>query len=118
MWWVFNKKSLSIVIRIEHLFKWKNYMEKTFEGIASEFSRPLVHLVFNGTETTSVLGSKLWDLVSHEIKQKEPVAAFPNSIMAWNPRNCPSRSSGKCLQQWIYLNYDFLRLTNFNKKFI
>ena len=93
-------------------------MYKVSKGIASEFSRPLVHLIFNGTETASFLGSKIWDLVPHEIKQNMSVAAFAKSIMAWNSRNCPSRSCKKCCQHRTYLSYDFLGLTNFNKKFI
>ena len=93
-------------------------MYKASKGIASEFSRALVHLVFNGTETASFLGSKIWDLVPHEMKQKESVAALAKSIMVWNRRNCPSRSCKQCCQHRIFLNYDFLGLTNFNKEFI
>ena len=72
-------------------------MYEISKGVASEFSRPLVHLVFNGTETASFLRSRIRDLVPHKIKQKESVAAFAKSIMAWNQRNCPSRSRKKLL---------------------
>ena len=34
----------------------------------SEFSRPMVKLVFNGMETISYLGSRIWDLVPLEMK--------------------------------------------------
>ena len=42
-------------------------------------------------------GSKIWDLLPHEIKQKEPMAAFVNSTMAWNPLNCPLQIVQKML---------------------
>ena len=57
----------------------------------SEFSRPLVKIVFDGTEAISCLGPRLWDLVSLEMKQKESFTAFKKAIKTWNPRNCPCR---------------------------
>ena len=93
-------------------------MYKVSKSIAFELDRPLVHLVFNNTKTASLFGSKICNLVPHKIKQKEPAAVFENSTMAWNPRNCSCCLCEKCCQHWIYLNYDFLGLTNLNKKFI
>ena len=57
----------------------------------SEFSRPLVKSVFNGTEATSYLGPRIWDLVPLEMKQKESLTAFKKAIKTWNPHNCPCR---------------------------
>ena len=57
----------------------------------SEFSRPLVKSVFNGTETISNLGPMIWDLVPLEMKQKESLTAFKKAIKTWNPHNCPCR---------------------------
>ena len=88
-------------------------MYKVSKGIASELGRSLLQLVFNSLKTTSFLGLKIWDLVPHGIKQKEPVAA-----LAWNSRNCPCKSCKKFCQYWIYFKYDFLGLINFNKKLI
>ena len=55
----------------------------------TDFSRPLVKLVLNGTETISYLGPRIWDLVPLEMKQKESLTAFKNAIKTWNPHNCP-----------------------------
>ena len=57
----------------------------------SEFIRPLVKSVFNGTETISYLGLGIWDLVPLEIKQKESLIAFKKAIKTWNPHNCQCR---------------------------
>ena len=63
----------------------------------SEFSRPLVKSVFNGTETISNLGPTIWDLVPLEMKQKESLTAFKKAIKTWNPHNCPCILCKKCV---------------------
>ena len=57
----------------------------------SEFSRPLVKSVFNGTESISDLGRRIWDLVPLQMKQKESLTTFKNAIKTWNQQNCPCR---------------------------
>ena len=57
----------------------------------SELSRPLVKSVFNGTEATSYLGPRIWDLVPLEMKQRESLTAFKKAIKTWNPHHCPCR---------------------------
>ena len=52
-----------------------------------KFSRPLVKSVFNGIETISYLGPRIWDLVLLKMKQKEPLTAFKKAIKTWNPHN-------------------------------
>ena len=42
----------------------------------SEFSRPLVKSLFNGTKTISCLGPRISVLVPLETKQKESLTAF------------------------------------------
>ena len=81
---------------MEKLYRKNKEMHKVSKGIATEHGSPLWHLVFNSTKTAS-LGSKIWDLVPHEIKQKEPMAAFVNSTMAWNPLNSPLQIVQKML---------------------
>ena len=78
----------------------------------SEFSRPLVKSVFNGTETISNLGPTIWDLVPLEMKQKESLTAFKKAIKTWNPHNCPCRLQKICCSHLIFLRYDFLGLFN------
>ena len=56
-----------------------------------EFSKPLVSSIFNGTETISNLGPRIWNLVLLEMKQKESLTAFKKVMKTWNPNNCPCR---------------------------
>ena len=57
----------------------------------SEIARRNVRSVFNGTESTSFLGLKIWDIVPSELKQLETVNAFKREFKKWKPMNCPCR---------------------------
>ena len=46
----------------------------------SEFARPNVRSVFNGTESISFLGPKIWDFVPNELKQLETVNSLKIEI--------------------------------------
>ena len=50
-----------------------------------------VNSVYNGTESLSFLGPKIWNLVPEEIKTSETVDIFKNKIKKWIPENCPCR---------------------------
>ena len=50
-----------------------------------------VNSVYNGTESLSFLGPKIWNLVPEEIKTSETVDIFKNKIKKWTPENCPCR---------------------------
>ena len=52
----------------------------------SKFARRNVRSVFNGKESISILGPKIW-----ELKQLETVNAFKKEIKKWKPENCPCR---------------------------
>ena len=77
-----------------------------------EFNRPLVKLVFNGTETILYSCLSIWDLVPQEKPQKESLTAFKKVIKTWNLHSSLYRKIS-CWHQ-IYLNYDFLGLLNFS----
>ena len=55
----------------------------------SEFARPNVRSVFDGTESISFLGPKILDIVPSELKQLETVNALKREIKKWKPVNCP-----------------------------
>ena len=57
----------------------------------SEFARRNVGSAFNGTESISVLGHKIWDIVPSELKQLETVNAFKREIKKWKTVSCPCR---------------------------
>ena len=53
----------------------------------SQFYRPKVNSVYNGTESVSFLGPIVWDLVPNELKDMENRAAIKN----WSPEKYPCR---------------------------
>ena len=53
----------------------------------SEFARRNVRSVFNGTESISFLGPKIWDILPSELKQLEAVNTFKREIKKWKPVN-------------------------------
>ena len=54
-----------------------------------EFARRNVRSAFNGTESISFLGPKIWDIVPSELKQLETVNAFKRGIKKLKPVNYP-----------------------------
>ena len=57
----------------------------------SDFEVPRVSSLYNGTETMSYLGPKVWDILPNEIKEKATLEAFKAAIKEWKPENCPCR---------------------------
>ena len=57
----------------------------------SQFYRPKVNSVYNGTESVSFLGPIIWDLVPNELKDIGNLAAFKKAIKKWSPEKCPCR---------------------------
>ena len=57
----------------------------------SQFHQPSANTVWNGQETTSYLGPKIWNMVPEEMKQKSSLFAFKREIKQWVPDNCPCR---------------------------
>ena len=70
----------------------------------SEFARQNVRSVFNGTESISFLGLKIWDIVPSELKQLETANVFKRENKKWKPVNCPcsSRNSIKLQPMLVY----------------
>ena len=57
----------------------------------SQFDRPKVNFIYNGTESVSFLGPVIWDLVPNEITDIGNLAAFKRAIKKWSPQKCPCR---------------------------
>ena len=57
----------------------------------SEFYRPKVNSIYNGTESVSFLGPMIWDLVPNELKDIGNLSAFKKAIKKWSPEKCPFR---------------------------
>ena len=57
----------------------------------NHFETPFVRTVYNGTESVSYLGPKIWDIVPEEYKTLNSLNGFKESVKNWIPLNCPCR---------------------------
>ena len=55
------------------------------------FTHPIVNSVYNGTETVSFLGPKIWELIPTEIKELVSLNGFKKAIKKWKPVTCSCR---------------------------
>ena len=57
----------------------------------SQFSVDSIHSVYNGAESASYLGPKIWKQIPSEIRNKESLVGFKREIKKWKPIDCPCR---------------------------
>ena len=57
----------------------------------SEFSRPLVKLVFHRSDSVSFLGPTIWEILPYDYKDIGSLNALKNKVNKWKPENCPCR---------------------------
>ena len=57
----------------------------------SQFLVNPIHIVFNGSESASYLGPKIWEETPTDIKNKDSLIGFKKEIKKWKPLNCPRR---------------------------
>ena len=81
---------------ISDLFSFSNVKYKLRSR--SQFHQPSVNTVWNGLETVSYLGPKIWNMVPLEMKQKTSLSSFKREIKRWVPEKCPCRICKKYLQ--------------------
>ena len=74
---------------VSELFSFSNVNYSLRSG--SQFHQPSANTVWNGQETISYLGPKIWNMVPEEMKQKSSLFAFKREIKQWVPKNCPCR---------------------------
>ena len=74
---------------VSELFSYSNVNYNLRSG--SQFHQPSANTVWNGQETISYLGPKIWNMVPEEMKQKSSLFAFKREIKQWVPDNCPCR---------------------------
>ena len=75
---------------INNIFKLKAENSYNLRQV-SEFSRPMVKSAYDGTESISCLGPKLWDILPEKLKSVDNLEYFEKEIKTWKPDNCPSR---------------------------
>ena len=56
----------------------------------NHFETRFVRTVYNGTESVSYLGSKIWDIVPEEYKILNSLNSFKESIKNWVPLPVPA----------------------------
>ena len=56
-----------------------------------DFLTKRVYSVYNGTETLSYLGPKIWLMIPNEIKASSSLKLFKKRIKVWKPEKCPCR---------------------------
>ena len=74
---------------VSELFSFSNVNYSLRSG--SQFHQPSANTVWNGQETISYLGPKIWNMVPEEMKQKSSLFAFKRDIKQWVPNKCPCR---------------------------
>ena len=56
---------------------------------ASQFSVNPVHSIYNGTETSSYFGPRIWEQIPCEIRNRKFLVGFKLEIKKWKPAGCP-----------------------------
>ena len=57
----------------------------------SQFLVDPLHSVFNGSESASYLGAKIWEEIPTDIKNKDSLIGFKKEIKKWKSLNCSCR---------------------------
>ena len=58
----------------------------------SQFTIPAIHSVYNGRESVSFMGPKIWKLTPPTFKQIKSLSGFKKAIKEWkSSSNCPCR---------------------------
>ena len=57
----------------------------------SQLTIPPIHSVYNGRESASFMGPKIWKLIPPAFKQIKSLSRFKKAIKEWKPSNCPFR---------------------------
>ena len=65
---------------------------------------PWVHSSFSGTKSVKFLGSKIWALVSNEMKQIKSLEKFRNAIKQCKPTSCACRLCKRYIHRIWFLS--------------
>ena len=65
----------------------------------TEFKRNIVKTVYNGTETLTFLGPRMWRIAPGYIKKSNSFEELKLKTKLWNPENCPCRLCKRFLPQ-------------------
>ena len=57
----------------------------------SQFTIPPIHSVYDGRESVSYMGPKIWELILPAFKPINFLSGFKKAMKEWKPSNCPCR---------------------------
>ena len=85
----------------------------------TEFNKNNVKTMYNGPETSTFLGPRIWEIVADYIKRSNRFEEFKLKIKLWNPETCPCRLCKRFLPQVGFLKF-FMQhiLSNLSHVFI
>ena len=63
----------------------------------TDFKHTSARTVLYGTETVSVLGPKVWNLLPVDLKNSSSILELKRKIRSWSTKNCPCRLCKKYL---------------------
>ena len=83
------KNSLSPLI-VTGLFEQRN---KLYDDLRknSQFTIPPIRTVYDGSESISFLGPKIWNILPDRLENANSIEALKMQIKKWKPKNCPCR---------------------------
>ena len=88
---------------VSELFSFSNFNYNLRSG--SQFHQPSANTAWNGQETISYLGPKIWNMVPEEMKQKSSLFAFKREVKQWVPNNCLCRICKNYLPKIGFIQY-------------
>ena len=59
-----------------------------------------IQSVYNGSESASYLGPKIWKQIPSEIGNQKSLKGFKREIKKWKPKDCPCRICKSLYQTW------------------
>ena len=88
---------------MQQIFRFQNSSRYNL-GSQNTFEIPFRNHVYNGTESISYLGPKVWELVPNNLKRINSLTRFKEQIKKWNPENCPCRLCKTYIQHVGFIN--------------
>ena len=88
---------------MQEIFRFPNNKRHNL-GSQTNFKIPFRNSVYNGTESISYLGPKVWELVPDNLKRVNSMTSFKEQKKKWNPENCPCRLCKTCIQHVGFIN--------------
>ena len=89
---------------MQEIFRFRNSSRYNLRS-QNTFEIPFRNHVYNGTESISYLGPKVWELVPDNLKSINSLTSFKEqNKKKWNPENCPCRLCKTYIQHVSFIN--------------